>query len=143
PGPWHNGWVRDASYATVALARSGHADEAKASLDFFLNADAGRFGSFVGNVPYRISTVRYYGDGQEEADYSGQPTRNIEIDGWGLFLWAARTYVDATGDTAWLASTTKQGDTVYDASKLGVADALAANLDPSGLADAAAPSWAA
>ena len=80
-----------------------------------MNADAGRYPSFVNNQPYRISTVRYYGDGQEEADYSGSPTRNIEIDGWGLFLWAARQYVDASMDTAWLASTTKKGDSVYDA----------------------------
>src|SRR5262249_48218234 len=117
PGGWHTGWVRDASYATVALARSGHADMAKDCLDFFLGADAGRYGSYLGNVPYRISVVRYFGDGEEEADYSGQPTRNIEIDGWGLFMWAARAYVDASGDTAWLSSTTKRGDTVYDAIK--------------------------
>ena len=42
PGSWHTGWVRDATYAVVALARSGHIDEAKAALNFFLNADAGR-----------------------------------------------------------------------------------------------------
>ena len=48
PGGWHTGWVRDATYAVVALARSGHADEAKLALDFFLNADAGRYPSFVG-----------------------------------------------------------------------------------------------
>ena len=93
--------------------------------NFFLNADAGRYGSYVDNVPYRISTVRYYGDGQEEADYSGSPTPNIEIDGWGLFLWAARTYVDASATRGWLAETTKKGDTVYDAIKNGVAEPLA------------------
>src|SRR5205085_596099 len=64
PGGWHTGWVRDASYATAALARTGHFDRAKASLDFFLGADAGRYGSYVGNQPYRISVVRYFGDGQ-------------------------------------------------------------------------------
>src|SRR5207244_7964169 len=78
PGGWHTGWVRDSTYALNALARTGHGDRAKAALDFFLNADAGRFGSYVGNVPYRVSVVRYYGDGQEEADYSGQTTRNVE-----------------------------------------------------------------
>ena len=60
PGAWHTGWVRDATYATAALARSGHADRAKDSLNFFLDADAGRYGSYLNNVPYRISTVRYY-----------------------------------------------------------------------------------
>jgi hypothetical protein len=141
PGGWHTGWVRDATYAINALARTGHGDEAKMALDFFLDADAGRYPSFVNNAPYRISTVRYYGDGQEEADYSGSPTRNIEIDGWGLVLWAARNYVDSTADTAWLGQTTAKGDTVYDALKSGVADALVANLESSGLAIADASIW--
>jgi uncharacterized protein (TIGR03382 family) len=141
PGGWHTGWVRDALYAVNALARSGHSDEAKLALDFFLNADAGRYASFVGNQPYRISTVRYYGDGEEEADYSGAPTRNIEIDGWGLYLWGARVYVDSSADTAWLDSMTKKGDTVYDAIKSGVAEPLVANLESSGIAIADASIW--
>lgn len=141
PGGWHTGWVRDAVYAVAALARAGHAGEAKMALDFFLNADAGRYPSFLGNVPYRISTVRYYGDGQEEADYSGAPTRNIEIDGWGLVLWGARTYVDFSGDTSWLSEATKKGDTVYDALRNGIAEPLIANLEPSGIAIADASIW--
>jgi len=141
PGGWHTGWVRDATYALTALARTGHAEETKMGLNFFLDADAGRYASFLGNVPYRISTVRYFGDGQEEADYSGAPTRNIEIDGWGLVLWAARQYVDQSADTAWLGEVTKKGDTVYDALKTGVADALVANLESSGLAIADASIW--
>ena len=141
PGGWHTGWTRDGTYAIAALARAGHADAAKDALDFFLDADAGRYGAFLNNVPYRISTVRYYGDGQEEADYSGSPTRNIEIDGWGLYLWAARTYVDASGDTAWLAAQTKKGDTVYDAIKTGVAESLASNLEQNGMAIADASIW--
>ena len=141
PGGWHTGWVRDAVYAIVALARTGHAGEAKAAMDFFLNADAGRYPSYLNNVPYRISTVRYFGDGQEEADYSGAPTRNIEIDGWGLALWGARVYVDYSADIAWLSSVTKKGDTVYDALKSGVAEPLVANLESSGIAIADASIW--
>jgi hypothetical protein len=141
PGGWHTGWVRDATYAIDALARTGHADNAKAALEFFLDADAGRYPSYLNNVPYRISTVRYYGDGQEEADYSGQPTRNIEIDGWGLYMWAARNYVDSTGDLGWLSETTKKGDTVYDAIKNGVAEPLAANLEQNGMVIADASIW--
>lgn len=141
PGAWHTGWVRDAQYAIAALSRTGHGDRAKAALDFFLNSDAGRYGSYLGNVNYRISTVRYYGDGQEEADYSGQPSRNIEIDGWGLFLWSARTYVDATGDMGWLSSMTKKGDTVYDAIKNGVAEPLITNLESTGMTIADASIW--
>jgi len=141
PGGWHTGWVRDMTYAVVPLARTGHHEEARMGLDFFLDADAGRYGSYLNNVAYQISTVRYFGDGQEEADYSGAPTRNIEIDGWGLFLWAARNYVDASQDTAWLMATTRKGDTVYDAIKNGVAEPLAANLEPSGMAIADASIW--
>ncbi len=141
PGGWHTGWVRDATYATTALARSGHADRAKDSLNFFLDADAGKYGSYLGNVPYRISTVRYYGDGEEEADYSGSTTRNIEIDGWGLVLWAARQYLDNAPDASWLSETTKKGDLVYDALKNGVAEPLMANLESTGMTIADASIW--
>jgi MYXO-CTERM domain-containing protein len=141
PGAWHTGWVRDAIYSTVALARAGHAAEAKQSLDFFLDADAGKYGSFVGDVPYRISTVRYYGDGEEEADFSGAPTRNVEIDGWGLYLWGARAYVDTSGDIGWLSQPTKKGDTVYDALRDGVAEPLATNMEEAGMAIADASIW--
>ncbi len=141
PGGWHSGWVRDAVYALVALARIGHWEEARWGIDFFLNADAGKYKSYLNDVDYRISTVRYFGNGEEEADYSGQPTRNIEIDGWGLVLWAARVYVDFSGDVAWLTSTTRKGDTVYEALKHGVAEPLIANLEPEGMAIADASIW--
>ncbi|MEJ7597527.1 MAG: glycoside hydrolase family 15 protein [Kofleriaceae bacterium] len=141
PGGWHTGWTRDAMYGTVALARGGHHVEAKKSLDFFLDADAGRYSSFLNDVPYRISTVRYFGDGEEEADFSGAPTRNIEIDGWGLYMWGARAYVDASGDVAWLAQATRKGDTVYDAIREGVAEPLAANMEQAGMAIADASIW--
>jgi len=140
PGEWHTGWVRDAMYAVVALARSGHAEEAKAALEFFLNAEpAGRYKSYVGNQDYRISLTRYYGSGEEEADWSNSGP-NIEIDGWGLFLWAARQYVDASGDSAWLGSTGRFG-VVYDVINNGVAKALEANLEPSGIAKADSSIW--
>jgi len=141
PGGWHTGWVRDATYALVAMSRTGHVVESRKGLDFFLDADAGRYASFLGDVPYRISTVRYYGDGEEEADFSGSPTRNIEIDGWGLYLWSARAYVDASGDASWLAATTKKGDVVYDAIRAGVAEPLAANMEDAGMAIADASIW--
>src|SRR5207249_3314115 len=60
---------------------------------------------------------------------------------WGLFLWAARAYVDASADAAWLASPTRKGDTVYDAIRAGVAEPLAANLEPSGMVIADASIW--
>jgi len=141
PGQWHSGWVRDAAYAIVALARSGHHEEAKKALTFFLDAEAGKYASFVNGVDYKVSTVRYFGNGEEESDYSGQPTRNIEIDGWGLVLWAARSYIDASGDEAWLSETTRSGDTVYDLLKNGVAEAIANNLEDSGMMIADASIW--
>lgn len=142
PGGWHTGWVRDATYALTAMARSGHVDMAKAGLQFFLDADAGKYPTFVNNADgYRISTVRYYGDGEEEADYSGSPTRNIEIDGWGLFMWSARQYLDASNDSAWLAETTKKGDSVYDAIREGVAEPLVKNLETAGMAMADSSIW--
>ena len=64
PGEWHSGWVRDAVYGIVALARSGHHAEAKAALDFFLNAEpVGKYKSYVRNQDYRVSVVRYFGTG--------------------------------------------------------------------------------
>jgi MYXO-CTERM domain-containing protein len=142
PGGWHTGWVRDATYAISAMSRSGHVDMAKAGLEFFLDADAGKYPSLVNDAAgYRVSTVRYYGDGEEEADYSGQPTRNIEVDGWGLYLWAARQYLDASADAGWLAETTKKGDVVYDAIRDGVAEPLAKNLESAGMAMADSSIW--
>lgn len=129
PGHWATGWVRDGTYATVALARMGHWTEAKASLTFFLDAEpVGKFKSDVRNSDYRIPLTRYYGSGEEEADYSGQPYHNVEFDDWGLFLWAARQYVDASGDVAWLSEPTRRG-TVYDVLRDGVARPIEQNLE--------------
>jgi GH15 family glucan-1,4-alpha-glucosidase len=141
PGGWHTGWVRDAQYALVALARLGHCAEAKAALDFFLNAEAGPtnsavsggYKSFLKNVDYRISVVRYFGNGVEEADYSGQQTPNVEIDGWGMYLWSVRTYLDSCDPTGtWLSGKTKYNETIYDVINQKVAKALESNLDATG-----------
>jgi len=142
PGEWHTGWVRDGTFAVVALARSGHVDEARDGLDFFLDAGpVGKYKQFVSNQNYRISVVRYFGSGEEEADYSGQATPNVETDGWGMVLWAARAYVEASGDTAWLSSSTKVGDTVYDALVNGIAKPLEANLESNGIMKADSGIW--
>ena len=142
PGEWHTGWVRDGLYATVALARMGHHTEAKMGLDFLLNAEpASKYSSYVSGASYRISVCRYFGTGEEEADYSGQQTPNIEIDGWGMTLWAARQYVEASGDTAWLSEKTRLGPSVYDALYSGVAEALRKNTESSGIAKADSSIW--
>ena len=142
PGEWHTGWVRDGQYSTVALSRSGHYAEAKASLEFFLNATpVGEYKSYVGNQNYRISVCRYFGSGEEQADYSGQATPNVEIDGWGMVLWAARQYVEASGDTAWLSSSTQLGPTVYQALVQGIAQPLEANMETNGIVKADSGIW--
>ena len=142
PGEWHTGWVRDAAFAIVALARSGHHDEARKGVEFFLNAtDVGHFKTYVSNVNYRVSVVRYFGNGREEADYSGQPTPNVETDGWGMVLWTARQYVDASGDVAWLNAQTKHGTTVYQEMVNGIAKPLEANLEVNGIVKADSGIW--
>lgn len=144
-GEWHSGWVRDAAYAIVALARTGHADETRDAVDFFLDADpVGKYTADLnaqikaGETPiddYRVSVVRYYGTGEEEADYSGQPTPNVETDGWGMVLWTARQYVDNTGDVAWLSKPTKlqPNKTTYDVLAEGVATPLERYMEPNGI----------
>jgi GH15 family glucan-1,4-alpha-glucosidase len=130
PGQWHIGWVRDATFATVALARMGHLDEARDALAFFLDAEANKYQSYTG-VPYRISVVRYFGDGQEESDWNTDGP-NIEFDGWGLYLWAARAFVDAAG-AAWLDGSTRAGETIYDVLRDQIAAPLDRNREASGL----------
>lgn len=142
PGEWHTGWVRDALYAVVALARMGHFAETKMALNFFLNAEpVSKFSSYVSGASYRISVCRYFGTGEEEGDYSGQQTPNVEIDGWGMMLWAARQYVDASGDTAWLSEKVRGGVSVYDALYSGVAEPLRKNTESSGIAKADSSIW--
>jgi GH15 family glucan-1,4-alpha-glucosidase len=85
--------------------------------------------------------VRYFGTGEEEADFSGQQSPNVETDGWGMFMWSARQYVQSSGDTGWLSAPTKKGDTAYAAIKAEVADALEANLEPNGIAKADSSIW--
>ncbi len=141
PGEWHIGWVRDGAYAIAALARSGHYNEARAALNFFLNAPAGKHSSYVNGADYQVSVCRYFGSGEEEADYSGESSPNIELDGWGLALWAARLYVEMSGDTHWLWNATRQGPSVYQQILRGVAMPLERNLEADGTVRADSSIW--
>lgn len=107
-GTWNIAWVRDGVYSTVALVRSGHLEEARDALRFFLEADTGYYKSYVFDgkdwgigVDYKISVCRYYGNGKEESDDNGNGV-NIEIDGFGMFLWALSEYLNATNDVQFL-----------------------------------------
>ncbi len=113
PGKWNIAWVRDMAYATTALARTGHTDEAKRALAFQMNGTVGGYQSYVG-APYLISVVRYFGNGNEESDTDVNGP-NVEFDGFGLFLWALDAYVKASNDTTslqawWPAVSSKVAD---------------------------------
>ena len=101
PGQWAITWPRDQSYAAVALAASGHVAEAKAAIEFVLKGKVGEFKNEVG-LPYRVSVTRYFGGGQEESD-SNELGPNIELDGFGLVLWQAGRYVQASNDLNFIA----------------------------------------
>lgn len=107
-GSWNIAWVRDGVYSVVALVRSGHFEEARDALKFFLEADTGYYKSYMFDkkdwgigVDYKISVCRYYGSGKEESDDNGNGV-NIELDGFGMFLWAFSEYINATKDINFL-----------------------------------------
>jgi hypothetical protein len=73
PGKWRYVWPRDASFAAVALARSGHPDDAMAVLGYLADLQ-----SWDGRLQ-----ARYLPDG------SGPPDdRGVQEDGAGWVLWA-------------------------------------------------------
>ncbi len=121
---WNITWPRDAAYATVALARSCHREEARASMDFFLNGAVGDYQDWVGG-PYAISVCRYHGDGSEESDWNDNGP-NVEFDDFGLFLWAFAEVAEREEDSDFAASR-------YLTVKEGVADVLLALQDDLGL----------
>lgn len=132
PGQWNITWVRDACYAIHALLATGHLDEAKAALSFFLNGRAGTYVAEVGRR-YRISVCRYTGDGVEESDDNGNGP-NIELDDFGLFLGAMRAYVEASGDAAFLAAS-------WPIVRDEVADVLVSLIDANDLIRADSSIW--
>jgi len=114
-GEWHTGWIRDGLYGTVALAKLAHYAEAKLAVEMVLGADNSFFASAnYLKHPYRVSTCRYFGNGLEEADWNNDGP-NLETDGWGLLLWAARMVLEYSCDLAWLDKTTWRGDTIFEA----------------------------
>lgn len=80
---WRYVWPRDASFVAVALARTGHTDDALEILGF-LDRVQSADGSFQ---------ARYLPDG------SGPPDqRGVQTDGTGWALWAAGLVVDEITD---------------------------------------------
>jgi glucoamylase len=78
PGPWRYVWPRDASFAAVALAQTGHTGDARAILAFLQRVQA----------PDGAFQARYQPDGSGVPDARGE-----ESDGPGWALWALREAV--------------------------------------------------
>jgi len=139
PGGWNISWPRDAAYAIVAQAHAGHLDEARDALQFQIDGDAGYYAAYLGIADYLISACRYFGDGTEQSDDAacedGSPAGpNVELDDFGLFLWAYGEYLAASSDGAF------QSDTL-DAVLGGVADPLVTLIDTNDLLVADSSIW--
>jgi MYXO-CTERM domain-containing protein len=127
PGEWQVAWIRDGSYAATAMATLGMKDQAKEALQYYVNAEAGRFQGWnelkpYSMPPYQVSLVRYYGFGVEETDFN-EFGPNLEFDGFGLFLWALSHYEAATADKTLV-------DGAWPIVSTRVADVLVALVDP-------------
>lgn len=111
PGIWNICWLRDGTYAIMALSRVGLFQEARQALRFYLDADSGYYRHFVYRdgkdhgvrCNYRLSVCRYFGMGKEESDFN-ENGPNIELDGFGLFLIAFSDYVQRSGDRSIVAA---------------------------------------
>ena len=129
-GSWSMTWVRDMAYATLAFARMGHRDEARAALLAYFNArPTGKMKQQTGGLDYQVSVVRYFGDGSEEPFFTNEGNTNIEFDDWGLVLWVLGDYVKRYGDRDLLHAPTWRG-ALYDSARDYVAKPLIANLEP-------------
>ena len=131
PGEWAYAWVRDGAYAIAGLTDAGLFDEARLALEFYLLAHANRYSDFeeLADVPlgdYALSLTRYHGFGIEESDTTCNGDLNFEWDGFGLYLWALRHYVEVSGDTSLL-------DDHWPALRDGVGHVIEGLVDDTGL----------
>lgn len=129
-GLYFTPWVRDMAYATLALMRMGHRDEARAALLSYFNAQpTGVMRAQTRDADYQVSVVRYFGDGSEEPFFTGEGATNIEYDDWGLVLWVLGEYEAQYHDTSLLSVPAYRGR-VYETARDYIAKPLLANLDP-------------
>jgi len=141
PGLWHIAWVRDGSYAIQAMTRLGMYTEARKGLEFMLKAPSGYFKNYIytdgkdygPGVDYQISLTRYFGNGREECDYTGDGP-NIEYDDFGLFLITFSDYVERSGDSTFL-------ERWEDLVSAKVADATISCIDTNSLIKADSGPW--
>ena len=129
---WNITWVRDGAYAIQALTAAGYTEEARDALAFLLQGKAGDYAHLVGR-DYALSVCRLYGDGSEWSDDDGTGP-NVELDNFGLLLWALQGYVAATGDLAFVED---RSEVVFD----GIADVLVDVIEADGLVMADSSIW--
>jgi GH15 family glucan-1,4-alpha-glucosidase len=128
-GVWFTPWVRDMSYAAVALARMGHRSEARAALLAYFNAQpTGKMREQTAGVDYQVSVVRYFGDGSEEPFFTEEGSTNIEFDDWGEVLWVLGEYLRKYDDPDLLRTATYRGP-LYKSARDYVVKPLLANLE--------------
>ena len=132
---WNITWPRGAAYAIRALTASGHHPEAQAALEYLVQpGKSGLYADYLAVDSYPVSVCRTYGDGTEWSDEDDSGP-NIELDDWGLYLWAFTEEVLASGDTAFAET---WATTVLD----GLAEALAASVETDvGLIQADSSIW--
>ncbi|MGB6192390.1 MAG: glycoside hydrolase family 15 protein [Terracidiphilus sp.] len=131
-GVWFTPWVRDMSWATVAMARMGHQAEARAALLAYFNArPVGKMRQQTAGADYQVSVVRYFGDGAEEPFFTEEGSTNIEFDDWGEVLWALGEYMRRFNDSGLLNTPTARG-TLYRSARDFIVGPLRANLEKYG-----------
>ncbi|HMG84104.1 MAG TPA: glycoside hydrolase family 15 protein [Terracidiphilus sp.] len=131
-GVWFTPWVRDMAWATVALAKMGHREEARAAVLAYFNAQpTGKMRAATAAANYQISVVRYFGDGEEEPFFTEEGSTNIEYDDWGEALWVLGEYMRKYGDDSLLKTKTYRGE-LYESARDFIVKPLEANMEPYG-----------
>ena len=131
-GVFFTPWVRDMAWATVALARMGHRDEARAAVLAYFNArPTGKMRAETRGADYQISVVRYFGNGAEEPFFTQEGSTNVEFDDWGEALWVLGEYLKRFDDTELLRAGTYRGK-LYESARDFIAKPLLANTEPYG-----------
>lgn len=131
-GVWFTPWVRDMAWATVALAKMGHREEARAAVLAYFNArPTGKMKAETSGADYQISVVRYFGNGEEEPFFTEEGSTNIEYDDWGEALWVLGEYMRKYGDDALLKTSTYRGQ-LYTSARDFIVRPLEANMEPYG-----------
>jgi hypothetical protein len=130
PDVYATPWVRDMAWATMALIRMGHREEARAALLAWFNArPTGLMRSVVNGADYQISVVRYFGNGAEQPFFTQEGSTNVEFDDWGEALWALGEYLRRYQDPALLRAATWRGP-LYETARDFIVRPLLANIEP-------------